>query len=143
MIKKLRTRFIIISMLSVFLVLFITMAAINISNYVVVRNDVTNTLTEIVKQGTKEPGEGGPGDKKQPSKVELRQEHYFIVSFNNDGTIKETNDKIPWHKIRGMRNYVAHEYGSIDLDIVWYAATNSINDLKSFCADWISAHSAT
>jgi uncharacterized protein with HEPN domain len=58
-------------------------------------------------------------------------------------TFKETNDKIPWHKIRGMRNYVAHEYGSIDLDIVWYAATNSINDLKSFCADWISAHSAT
>ena len=58
-------------------------------------------------------------------------------------TFKETNDKIPWHKIRGMRNYVAHEYGSIDLDIVWYAATNSINDLKSFCADWISAHTAT
>ena len=93
MIKKLRIRFIIISMVSVFLVLFVTMGAINVSNYVVVHNGVTNALTEIIRQGTKEPGEGGPGDKKQTSKVELRQEHYFIVSFNNDGTIKETNDK--------------------------------------------------
>ena len=39
---------------------------------------------------------------------------------------KEANTSIPWHKIRGMRNYVAHEYGSIDLDVVWYVATNSI-----------------
>jgi len=31
---------------------------------------------------------------------------------------KADNNGIPWHKIRGMRNYVAHEYGSIDLDVV-------------------------
>ena len=30
---------------------------------------------------------------------------------------KEVNSVIPWHKIRGMRNYVAHEYGTIDLDV--------------------------
>lgn len=93
MIKKLRRRFILISMLSVFLVLFVTITTINISNYVVVHNDVTDALTEIINQGTKEPGEGGPKDKKPQSNVELRQEHYFIVSFNDDGSIKETNDK--------------------------------------------------
>ena len=48
-------------------------------------------------------------------------------------SFKSVHNQIPWHKIRGMRNYVAHEYGSIDLDIVWYAATNSIIDLKKFC----------
>ena len=46
---------------------------------------------------------------------------------------KTENAEIPWHKIRGMRNYVAHEYGTIDLDVVWYVATNSICDLKGFC----------
>ena len=48
---------------------------------------------------------------------------------------KEANTSIPWHKIRGMRNYVAHEYGSIDLDVVWYVATNSIQEVKEFCLD--------
>ena len=40
---------------------------------------------------------------------------------------------IPWHKIRGMRNYVAHEYGHLDLDVVWYTATKSIPELRRFC----------
>lgn len=46
---------------------------------------------------------------------------------------KTENAQIPWHKIRGMRNYVAHEYGSIDLDVVWFVATNSIPELRRFC----------
>ena len=50
---------------------------------------------------------------------------------------KEVNSVIPWHKIRGMRNYVAHEYGTIDLDVVWYVATNSIQELKGFCHQYL------
>lgn len=46
---------------------------------------------------------------------------------------KTENASIPWHKIRGMRNYVAHEYGSIDQDVVWFVATDSILHLKEFC----------
>ena len=46
---------------------------------------------------------------------------------------REDYDQIPWHKIRGMRNFVAHEYGKLDLDVVWYAATKSIPELKQFC----------
>lgn len=45
--------------------------------------------------------------------------------------------EIPWHKIRGMRNYVAHEYGSIDFEIVWFAATKSIPELKVFCEGYL------
>jgi len=51
---------------------------------------------------------------------------------------KETNTDIPWRKIRGMRNYVAHEYGSIDLDVVWQVATVSILDIKNFCRKYLS-----
>ena len=51
---------------------------------------------------------------------------------------KATNTKIPWHKIRGMRNYVAHEYGKIDLDVVWYVATTNILEVKEFCQSYLT-----
>ena len=47
-------------------------------------------------------------------------------------------EQIPWYIIRGMRNYVAHEYGSIDLEVVWYVATASIVELKHFCRDFLT-----
>ena len=91
MIKKLRRKFILISMLSVLFVLAVTIGAINISNYVVIENNASNALSEIIRQGTGNqmdgPGGGGQGN------IELRQEHYFVVSFNTDGTIKETNNR--------------------------------------------------
>lgn len=66
MIKKLRIKFILISMFSVFIVLAVTIGVINISNYVVIQNDARSSLTEVLRQGTDEqpPGDtvgGGPG----------------------------------------------------------------------------------
>lgn len=55
----------------------------------------------------------------------------LVGKLSND--FKSAHTDVPWHKIRGMRNYVAHEYGSIDLEIVWFAATRSIPELKTFC----------
>ena len=31
----------------------------------------------------------------------------------------ESNPKIPWRKIRGMRNRIVHDYEGIQLNIVW------------------------
>lgn len=90
MIKKLRRKFILISALSVFFVLFITIGSINISNYVVIENNAKNSLTEIINKGPKpDEGPGGPSS----GRNDLRQEHYFIVSFNEDGSIKETDNR--------------------------------------------------
>jgi len=89
MIKKLRNKFILIAMLSVFFVLAITIGTINISNYVVIENNATEILKEVIREGTNEPGGGEVPPKKR---VDLRQEHYFIVSFNNDGSINKTNN---------------------------------------------------
>lgn len=61
-----------------------------------------------------------------------------LVNHLSDG-FKRENDTIPWHRIRGMRNYVAHEYGTIDLDVVWFVATESIQDLKRFCRNCLDA----
>ena len=92
MIKKLRRKFIILSMLSVFVVLVITIGAINISNYVVVENNASSVLSEVMRQGTTEQMPGGPGGDKKEN-VELRQEHYFVVSFNQDGSVNEVNNR--------------------------------------------------
>ncbi len=51
---------------------------------------------------------------------------------------KTANADIPWRKIRGMRNYVAHEYGSIDFEIVWFASTKSIPELQTFCKSYLA-----
>lgn len=90
MIKKLRRKFILISALSVFFVLFITIASINISNYLIINNDASLILNEINNEGPKP--DMGPGNDSSHH-IDLRQEHYFIVSFNNDGSIKEIDNR--------------------------------------------------
>ena len=35
---------------------------------------------------------------------------------------RSTHPSIPWRAMIGMRNIIAHEYGRIDLDLVWRTA---------------------
>lgn len=41
--------------------------------------------------------------------------------------------EIPWRQIRDTRNFVAHNYGAVDFEIVWDASTNGIDELRAFC----------
>ena len=45
----------------------------------------------------------------------------------------ETSGKIPWVNIKGVRNIVAHAYGSLDEDLVWKTAIKDIPELLEFC----------
>ena len=38
-----------------------------------------------------------------------------------------------WTAIKGMRNIVVHDYGNVDQEEVWTAATRDIPILKAFC----------
>lgn len=71
--------------------------------------------------------------------VDLRE----IVCFNifqigelakrlSDSFIKEYN-KVPWKEIKGMRDRIGHGYDSIDNEIVYYTAVESIEELKKYC----------
>ena len=42
-------------------------------------------------------------------------------------------DGVPWRQIKGMRDKVAHGYGTIDMDRVWDTALNNINPLLNYC----------
>ena len=39
----------------------------------------------------------------------------------------------PWRQIRGMRNIVAHIYGSVDPEVTWEILTEDIPKLKAYC----------
>ena len=41
--------------------------------------------------------------------------------------------ELPFRKMRGMRNVVAHDYANVDLKIVWEVATVHVPEI---CAVW-------
>lgn len=45
--------------------------------------------------------------------------------------LEAAEPKMPWHKIRGMRNAVIHEYFQVDLEIVWQTTQSDLPDLKT------------
>lgn len=47
----------------------------------------------------------------------------------------ETNNQIEWHKIRGFRNLIAHDYFGIDIEEVWDIIENKIPELKQFISN--------
>ena len=49
-----------------------------------------------------------------------------------------TASSIQWGPIKGMRNLVAHNYGSMSRDIIWETAVNDIPVLRRFCDQQIS-----
>ena len=42
---------------------------------------------------------------------------------------------IPWQNIKGMRNFAAHHYGKIDIDILFTTITERIPELLSYCVE--------
>ena len=48
--------------------------------------------------------------------------------------LKERNPDIEWSRIRGLRNIIDHNYGSIKTDLMWMVLTVRIPELKSKCS---------
>ena len=42
---------------------------------------------------------------------------------------KEIHRDIPWQAIKGMRNRIVHEYGEVELDIVYQTITEDIPEI--------------
>lgn len=47
---------------------------------------------------------------------------------------EETKNQMPWGLVRGMRNWLAHAYSSVDESIIWETASNDIPSLLEFCS---------
>ena len=48
---------------------------------------------------------------------------------------KQTYDGMPWQQIKSMRNIAAHNYGEIDMDILWEVASDEVLKLKEYCKE--------
>lgn len=48
---------------------------------------------------------------------------------------------MPWDNIKGMRDWVAHGYGTINLKEVWKTATNDVKPLREYCEEIIDKNS--
>lgn len=48
---------------------------------------------------------------------------------------EETAKRIQWGPIKGMRNLVAHSYGSMSREVIWETAVNDIPVLMEFCEE--------
>ena len=42
----------------------------------------------------------------------------------------ESHPETPWKMVRGMRNYIVHEYFQIDDAVVWDVVTNNLPELR-------------
>lgn len=42
------------------------------------------------------------------------------------------NNKQPWKQIKGMRDIIGHGYGTINFEIVWNTAKNSVQELRKY-----------
>lgn len=45
---------------------------------------------------------------------------------------REKNAQIPWTDIYGLRNRIVHDYGHVDLEIVYDTLTKDIAEIKIF-----------
>ena len=43
--------------------------------------------------------------------------------------IKDKYDQVNWHRIRGFRNRIVHDYMGVDLEIIWEIIHNYLGDL--------------
>jgi uncharacterized protein with HEPN domain len=63
------------------------------------------------------------------------QWHVYVIgeaARQLSAEFKAQHPTIPWHKIIGARNILAHEYGRIDDAIMWKTATHSIPELAIY-----------
>lgn len=59
---------------------------------------------------------------------------------NISAETKAEYPEIPWRAVYGMRNIVAHDYGKLDRQVVWDAATADFAVLKRFCLSYAKDH---
>ena len=99
MIKKLRIKFILVSLLSILLVLSITIGSINIYNYVRMKNDINDNLTNIIEGGIDRRGQGeepriNMPEGERPQEFDgpmFMRTSYFVVSFDSNGNVQDSN----------------------------------------------------
>ena len=65
---------------------------------------------------------------------------FIQISENSDKLtkeFKEVHSKLEWKSIKGMRNRIVHDYGFIDMKIIYETVVNSVPELYNALKDLI------
>ena len=70
------------------------------------------------------------------------RERIFDALYKNfEPSFVAKYNKVPWRQIKGMRDKVAHGYGTIDMDRVWNTALKDIDPLLGYCKQILEENS--
>lgn len=53
--------------------------------------------------------------------------------------IASTKQTMDWRAMKAMRNFFAHNYGSMDYERIWQTAVQDIPQLKKYCQEQIDS----
>jgi uncharacterized protein with HEPN domain len=69
------------------------------------------------------------GDSKTIDAVVRNLEIIGEASSHVEDAILRAAPEVPWDKMRGLRNVVAHEYFGVDVAIIWHTVRNDLPPL--------------
>jgi uncharacterized protein with HEPN domain len=65
------------------------------------------------------------------------------LAGNLSDDFKAAYSGVPWQSIRGMRNFVAHKYGQVDIEVLWATSNEKVVELLNYCTDILKKQSNT
>jgi uncharacterized protein with HEPN domain len=78
------------------------------------------------------------GDTEKQDAVIRRIEIIGEATAHLSDTTRALLPALPFRQMRGMRNVVAHDYGHVDVALVWKAATGNIPSIRRVPTDFLS-----
>jgi len=91
---------------------------------------ISDAIIQIEKYIHQKPVEEFMEDRMLQDAVVRQPEIIGEASRNLSDDFRKHNRSIPWSQIVGMRNRIAHDYLSVDMEIVWDIVTQDLPDLK-------------
>jgi uncharacterized protein with HEPN domain len=91
--------------------------------------DILDAVTQIEKYSVK-----GRAAFEEDELVQIWMVHHLQIIGEAvrgiDPAFRNGHPSVPWRLIAGMRNILVHDYGSINLNVVWSAVENDLPPLK-------------
>ncbi len=80
---------------------------------------------------------------REPLKDRERLEHMLmaidrILRYTKGKTFQASHPDTPWKMVKGMRNYIVHEYFQIDNVVVWDVVTNELATLREQISRYVT-----
>lgn len=76
-------------------------------------------------------------------KTQAAVQHQIMIigeaSKHLSGSFRTEHGHIPWNAIARMRDRLIHGYSTVDIDVVWTTATESIPELLQAVDRWLNA----